>query len=67
METANVQLTVRLQTTGMTEALFRKFAGLCTACGEARSEPDREYCEQCQKQRDTPAMERAWAKWGIAA
>ena len=52
--------------TQISEFELRQLARLCAACGVAR-QYDWSLCEECFKVRNIAAMERQWAKWGIAA
>lgn len=51
----------------LTEAAFRRMAGLCRHCGMARTDPESALCSYCNEQAEIRQMHEQWAKWEIAA
>jgi hypothetical protein len=67
MENQNLQTVPKLYTDQIGELAFRRAARLCIVCGRAKVQDKKAFCEGCLQGSETPAMERRWKLWGIAA
>ena len=67
METLTTNEPTKLRTEQMGELAFRRAAGLCIECGEARAEANRSSCAVCIQRAQIATVKRLCHTWGIAA